>query len=134
MVPVYYCPGHPSNTISLGDLKFYVRFQNVTSEPLERCDFVDPQGFYCISTYQTQNNLYYIQIYIVKVNPQINRNIVVPTVCFLSKHNLSQLIHQRFGHISIVLLKQMARKVLPENLLDLEEPCPIFLMTKATKI
>ena len=24
--PVYYCPGHPSNTISSGDLKFYIGF------------------------------------------------------------------------------------------------------------
>ena len=31
---VYYFPGHPSNTILLGDLKFYVRFQNVTSDLL----------------------------------------------------------------------------------------------------
>ena len=42
--PVYYFPGHPSNTISPGDLKFYVGFQEVTSEPLENCGFVDPQG------------------------------------------------------------------------------------------
>ena len=27
--PVYYCPGHPSNTISSGDLKFYVGFQKL---------------------------------------------------------------------------------------------------------
>ena len=32
--PVYYCPGHPSNTISLVVLKFHVGFQKVTSEPL----------------------------------------------------------------------------------------------------
>ena len=31
---VYYCPGHPSNTISSGDLKFYIGFKKVTSEPL----------------------------------------------------------------------------------------------------
>ena len=24
--PVYYCPGHPSNTISSGALKFYIGF------------------------------------------------------------------------------------------------------------
>ena len=24
--PVYYCPGHPSNTISSGSLKFYIGF------------------------------------------------------------------------------------------------------------
>ena len=42
--PVYYFPGQPSNTISSGALKFYVGFQKVTSEPLENCDFFDPQG------------------------------------------------------------------------------------------
>ena len=40
---VYYCTGHPSNTISSGALKFYIGFKKVTSEPLEHCDFVDPQ-------------------------------------------------------------------------------------------
>ena len=33
-VTVYYWPGHPSNTISLGSLKCYVGFKNVTSESL----------------------------------------------------------------------------------------------------
>ena len=42
VVPVYYYPGHPYNTISSGALKFYIGFKNVTSEPLEHCDFVDP--------------------------------------------------------------------------------------------
>ena len=41
--PVYYCPGQPSNNISPGVLKFYIGFNKVTSEPLEHCDFVDPQ-------------------------------------------------------------------------------------------
>ena len=52
--PVYYFPGHPSNAISSGDLKFYVGFQKVTSKPLEHCDFVDPQGHSWRSPYQTQ--------------------------------------------------------------------------------
>ena len=60
--PVYYCPGQPSNTISPGDHKFYSGFKNVTSEPLEHCDFVGPQGHYWISPYQTQKNLDYLQI------------------------------------------------------------------------
>ena len=42
--PVYYCSVHPSNTISSGDLKFYFVSQKVTSEPIEHCDYVDPQG------------------------------------------------------------------------------------------
>ena len=44
--PVYYCPSHPSNTISLGALKFFICFKKGTSEPLEHFDFVDPQGRY----------------------------------------------------------------------------------------
>ena len=36
--PVYYCTRHPYNTI-LGDLKFYVGFQKITSKPLEHCEF-----------------------------------------------------------------------------------------------
>ena len=103
--PVYYCLGHPSNSISSGALKFYVGFQKVTSKPLEHCNFVDPQGHSWISSYQTQNNLDYIQIKIVKVKPHRDRNIVVTAVCELSKQNISQLIHQRFGHVSINRLK-----------------------------
>ena len=30
---VYYCPGHPSNTISSDALKFYASFKKVTYEP-----------------------------------------------------------------------------------------------------
>ena len=41
--PVYYCPGKHYNNISPGVLKFYIGFKKVTSEPLEHCDFVDPQ-------------------------------------------------------------------------------------------
>ena len=47
VAPVYYCTGHPYNTISSGALNFYVGFQKVTSEPLEHCDFVDPQDRSC---------------------------------------------------------------------------------------
>ena len=57
VLPVCYCPGHPSNTSSSIALKFYVGFQNVTSELLEHCDFVDPQGCSCRSPYQNQKNL-----------------------------------------------------------------------------
>ena len=53
--PVYYFLGHPYKTISSGALKFYVVFKNMTSEPLDHCEFVDPQGNHFISPYQTQN-------------------------------------------------------------------------------
>ena len=117
VVPVYYCPGHPSNTISAGALKFYIGFQKVTSEPLEHFDFVDPQGRSWISPYQTHNNIDYLQLEIVNINPHRDKNISVTAVCGISKQTpsrqqktLSQLIHQRFGHVSITRLKQMARK------------------------
>ena len=42
--PFFYCPGHPSSTISSGALKLYVGFKKFTSEPLKHCDFVGPQG------------------------------------------------------------------------------------------
>ena len=60
--PVYYCTGHPSNTISSGALKFYIGFKKVTSEPLEHCDFVDPQDRSWRSPYQTRKNLDYLQL------------------------------------------------------------------------
>ena len=37
--PVYYCLGHPSNTISSDPIKFYSVFQKVASEPLEKLNF-----------------------------------------------------------------------------------------------
>ena len=50
LVTVYYCTGHPSNTISPRSLKCYVGFQKVTSETIEHCDFVDLQGISWIPT------------------------------------------------------------------------------------
>ena len=113
---VYYCPGHSSSTISSGALKFYAGFQKVSSEHLEHSEFVDPKGIYWISPYQNQNNLDYIKLEIVKINPHRDKNIFVPTVCGISKQTLSQLIHQGFGHVSIPRLKLMARKGLVEGL------------------
>ena len=69
VVTVYYFPGNPSNTISSGDLKFYPGFQKVTSEHLEHCDFVYPQGSSWRSPYQTRKTLYYLKTRIVKFNP-----------------------------------------------------------------
>ena len=108
--PVYYCPGHPSNTISSGSLKFYVGFQKVISEILEYCDFVDAQGCSWRSPNQTRNNLDYLQIEYFRVKPQRKNNIVAPTVCGLSKQNLSQIIHQCFAHVLITRLIQISRK------------------------
>ena len=54
--PFYYFPGHPYITIYWVYLKFYVGFQKGTTEPLQHCDFVDPQGSFKRSQYQNQNN------------------------------------------------------------------------------
>ena len=62
VVPVYYFPGHPSNTISSGALKFYIGFKRVTSEPLEHCGFVDPEGCSWISQYLDNNKLVQLDI------------------------------------------------------------------------
>ena len=55
-----------------------------------------------------------------------------------TKKNISQRIHHRFVRVSIYRLKLTARKGLvdgiPKNLPDLEEPCPICVLIKATKI
>ena len=116
MVKFCYCTGHPSNTFSAVALKIYAGFKKVMSEPLEHCDFVDPQRFSWRSPYQTQNNLNYLQIQITNVNPHKDSNIIVPTVCTLPKQNISQIIHQRFGPVSITRLKRVARKGLIEGL------------------
>ena len=92
MGPVYYFTGHPYNTISLGALKFYVGFQKVTSEHIEHYYSVDPQGCSWRSPNQTQNNLDFIQIEIIKFNPHRDSNIVVLTVCALSKNNFCLLV------------------------------------------
>ena len=136
--PVYYCPGYPSNMISSGAVKFYAGFQNFTSETLEHCGFADPRGLSCRSSYHTQNNLNYIKIKIFKVKPQRNRNIFVPTVWSISKHNPSRLIHQCFGSVYIASLKWIARKVLieglPKNLPDLDYPWPILSWPRQLKL
>ena len=45
-----------------GDLKFHIGFQYITSEHIEHCYFVDPQGSSWRSTYQTGKTLDYLQI------------------------------------------------------------------------
>ena len=129
--PVYYFPSHHYNTISSGSLKYNVGSQKVAPETLEHCDFFDPQGRSWRSTYQTQNNIDYLKIKIIKFNSHRDRHIIVTTVCAQPKNNILQIIHQHFGHVSITILKRIARKGLmeglPENLPDLEELFPICL-------
>ena len=109
MVPVYYFPSHPYNTISPGALKFYVGFQKVTSEHIGHCEFL-PSRLFLEIILPDKKNLDYLQIENFQIKSQRDRNIVVPTVFALKKKPLSQLIHQSFGHVSITRIKQMARK------------------------
>ena len=113
-------------------------FKRLHLNLLNIVNFVDPQGRSWRSPYQTQKNYNIFKNKFVKVNPQRNRNVFVPTVCTISKQNLSQLINKRFGHVSISRLKLMARKGLmeglPTNIPDLEEPCHVCLLTKSNKI
>ena len=88
VVPVYYLPGHPSNTISQGDLKMFIGFQKVTSEPLEHCNFMHLQSCSWRRPYRAQKILDYLHIEVVRVNPTRNKDIVIPTICGLSEHNI----------------------------------------------
>ena len=98
---------------------------------------MDPQGCSWCPPYRTQNNLHYIKIEVVKVNTKRNKYIVVSTVCGVYNHNISQIFHQWFVHVSIYRLIWMARKGitkgLPTNLPNLKEPWTICILTKATK-
>ena len=67
--PVYYCIGHPFNTISSSSLKFYIGFQKVTSEPIEHFVFFYPQGHSWRSPNQNQNNLDNIQMEFCQSQP-----------------------------------------------------------------
>ena len=138
MGPVFYCPGHSYNTISSCALKYYFVFQRIAYEPLEHCVFFEPQRCSWIYPYHNWNNLDHLQIKIVKVKPERNRNIVAPSICGLLKRNLSQRINQNFVSVSITGLIQISRKGLitglPTNISDLEEPCHICIFTKSTKM
>ena len=48
---------------------------------IEQYDFVEPQGFSWRSPYTSQNNFDYLKIEVVKLNPNISKDIVVPTIC-----------------------------------------------------
>ena len=75
---VYYCPGHPSNIISSGYLKFYVGFKKVKSEPLENFDFVEPQVHlgYHPNRFTTILTIF---------NSKLSRSILTETIILLSQ-------------------------------------------------
>ena len=52
--PVYYYPGNPPNTISLGALRLDVDYNFFTYESIEHYDFVDPQCSCWRTTHENQ--------------------------------------------------------------------------------
>ena len=63
---VYYCPGHPFNTVSLGLLKWNVGFQKVLSETLENFDFPSPSRLFLDIPLPESKILNYLQIVIFR--------------------------------------------------------------------
>ena len=102
---IYCFLGHPYNTILPVDLKWCVGFQKVTFNLLK--------NLFCLSSrsFLEVTHLDYLQVLIVKFNPQINWDNMVTTIFGLSKYNISQLIHQLFGHIPMIRVKILAREV-----------------------
>ena len=84
----YYISSRTSLILSRSPFQHYIirwpqvlsGFKKVTSETIGHCDFVGPQGRSWRSPYQTHNNIEYLQLEIVNINPHIDKNIVVPTV------------------------------------------------------
>ena len=82
---------------------------------LNICDFFDPLGCSWRPTYPTHNNIDYLQLENFKNNPHRDKNIVVRTVCGISKQTLSQIILQSFWSCIYTRLKQMPIKGLLEG-------------------
>ena len=83
MGPVYYCPGHPSNTISSGALKFMLVFKRLRMKLLNIVTLFTLKVVLGYHINRIKTILTIFKSKISKVNPQINRNIFVPTVCAL---------------------------------------------------
>ena len=105
----------------MGALNFYVGFQKVASEPLENCNFCDPQGCSWISPYQNQNNLD-CYIYVVeakRVNPRVKQ--IDITVYF---------IQEQFGN-GLFASKYDKYSVIPEHMCN--KPCLGPMISQSTK-
>ena len=99
---------------------------------------VEPKYFSWRSPYRTHKMLDCLWIEVVKVNLQQNMYHMVPTIFGVSKINFYQIFHRHFDHVSPARFWCMAKKDLvkcvPTHLLGLEEPFPIFILTKETNI
>ena len=124
--PVYYCPGHPSNTFSSCALKFYISFKRLRLKLLNIVTLLTPKvvlgdhstRLSAILTIFTskfpRSNLTEIRILLSQLS-----------VYFQNKLSLNLYISV-FGHVYITRLKRMSRKGLmeglPENVPELKEP------------
>ena len=88
--------------------------------------FFDPRDCSWELPYRKHKKLDYLHIEVVRVIPNIIYSFVVPTICGISKRNISQFIHQSFGQVSTIILWGMLNKGLIKgiitNLLDLDNP------------
>ena len=71
-------------------------------EPLEIVIFW-PSRPLLVVTLKDSETLDYLQIDIFKFKPQRKIDVGIPTICGLSKHNTSQIIHKHFVRVSIVI-------------------------------
>ena len=117
VVPIYYFPGHSPNTISSVALNLYVGSQKVASEILDHCDFCWPSRLFLEITlpdskrFKLSSDLNFSDS-TFKETGRFMYQLSVP----YQKQKISQLIHQIFGHFSIVRIKLMPRKGLTEGL------------------
>ena len=107
MGTVYYCPFHSSDTILLGALKCFVWFHRVTSEPSQYYYFVDLKRQSWRYEYLKQNNLEYLYIEFVKVDPHKRKYVVLKIVCGPSKQTLPQLFYQNLVCVSIARIQRL---------------------------
>ena len=121
--PLYYCPGHPSNTIPTGALMFYIGLKRLHLNLLNIVTLLTLKVV--LGDHHTR-----LTTILSIFNSKLSRSILADTRIFLSqlsmelKKTLSKIINQRFSHVSITRLKRMAGKelleCLPENIPELE--------------
>jgi len=138
-VPAFWVPDNPVSTFSPGALKHYLGFKSAAHEPLSHCQFIDSQEKNYVIRTVVDNNLDYMNLEFLNPNQPRLSSLVDPVIAGLAtKYPSSQLIHQRFGHISNDRIQQMCKEQslsdLPKSFKPLRTPCPICIVTKGKRI
>jgi hypothetical protein len=108
-------------------------------ESFSHCRFVDPQGISIVIPTIVDNYLDYADLeFLNPQDPKIS-SLLDPVIASLAtKYPSSQLLHQRFGHISNDKIRQMcadqALTDLPKTFQALRTDCPICIATKGKRI